>query len=234
MVLKITPLEGAEHISLARLQHTNIVPLYSVIDDAARNIRILCMPYFGRGTLAAILAALANVPIIQRNGSDIIRVVDQASEDAGAIGAARQMLSHVSYIQAMCWITASLADALQFAHERGLVHLDIKPSNILITRDGQPMLLDFHLARDPIRPGGPLPENLGGTPPYMAPEQLAAMKSIQEAKSIDAAVDGRADIYALGVMLFEALAGRPPMSTQPQPLLRLNPQVSAGLSDIVG
>ncbi len=235
MVLKITPLEGAEHISLARLQHTNIVPLYSMIDEAARNVRVLCMPYFGRGTLAAILAALANVPIMQRSGSDIVRVVDQAGEDAGAIadGAARQMLSHVSYMQAMCWISASLADALQFAHERGLVHLDIKPSNILITRDGQPMLLDFHLAREPIRPGGPLPENLGGTPPYMAPEQLAAMKSIQEAKPADAAVDGRADIYALGAVLYEALAGRPPLSTQPQPLSRFNPQVSAGLSDIV-
>ena len=58
------------------------------------------------------------------------------------------------FSQAMCWIGASLADALQYAHERSLVHFDVKPANILLAADGQPMLLDFHLAREPDRGQG--------------------------------------------------------------------------------
>jgi hypothetical protein len=157
VVLKITPLDGGEHQSLARLQHTNIVPLYSVLDDAVRRIRALCMPYFGRATLASLLEWLSGVASAARTGRHVLDAIDQAREPssppatAASAGAARQMLANVSYVQAMSWITACLADALQFAHERGLVHLDLKPSNVLLASDGQPMLLDFHLAREPIR-----------------------------------------------------------------------------------
>jgi tetratricopeptide (TPR) repeat protein len=143
------------------------------------------------------------------------------------------MLANVSFVQAMCWITASLADALQFAHERGIVHLDLKPSNVLLATDGQPMLLDFHLAREPIRPNGPLPDNFGGTLPYMPDEQRAAMQSLQNGKPVNVTVDGRADIYALGAMLYESLGGKLPISADSPPLARLNPQVTTGLSDVI-
>jgi serine/threonine protein kinase/Tfp pilus assembly protein PilF len=258
VVLKITPIDGGEHLSLARLQHTNIVPLYSVLADAAKNTRILCMPYFGRATLALIYQSLADAPLQARTGRQIADAIDAiASRVAGVESsslqpaieaessfaggstsrpqppAAMQMLAHVSYVQAMCWITASLADALQFAHERGLVHLDLKPSNVLLATDGQPMLLDFHLAREPIRPVGPVPEYFGGTPDYMAPEQHAAMLSLRDGEPVEVTVDGRADIYSLGAMLYESLGGQLPFADDSPPLERLNPRVSAGLSDIV-
>jgi serine/threonine protein kinase/lipopolysaccharide biosynthesis regulator YciM len=255
VVLKVTPLDGAEHLSLARLQHTNIVPLYSVLDDAARNIRVLCMPYFGRATLASVLNWLgpkgqngqkddatsqspdAGVPLTARAGQHVVDAIDRLQEPSAPTGAgdgaARQMLAHVPYVQAMCWITACLADALEFAHARGVVHLDLKPSNVLLASDGQPMLLDFHLAREPILPGGPLPENFGGTPGYMPPEQLAAMQALQNGRPVEVTVDGRADIFALGAMLYESLGGRLPSASEPTPLSELNPQVSTGLSDIV-
>src|SRR5439155_8334599 len=57
VVLKLAPCEADEHLSLARLQHTHIVPLYSIQDHAARGLRALCMPYFGGGTLAQLLDA---------------------------------------------------------------------------------------------------------------------------------------------------------------------------------
>ena len=237
VVLKITPLDGAEHLSLGRLQHTNIVPLFSVVDDSERGIRILCMPFFGRTTLASLLEFVATVPLTVPTGRHIVDAIDRVQEPSlsppAIDSAARQMLASVSYVQAMCWIIACLADALHFAHERGVVHLDLKPSNILLAYDGQPMLLDFHLARAPILPGGQLPENIGGTRPYMPPEQRAAMQALAEGREIEFAVDGRADIYALGAMMYESLGGQLPITADSPPLAKVNPQVSPGLSDIV-
>jgi tetratricopeptide (TPR) repeat protein len=143
------------------------------------------------------------------------------------------MLEKVSYVQAMCWIAACLADALHFAHERGVVHLDLKPSNVLLATDGQPMLLDFHLARAPIRAHRPLRDNVGGTPPYMPPEQQAAMQALQFGEIVEVDVDARADVYALGAILYESLGGQLAVKWNSPPLAEINPAISVGLSDIV-
>jgi tetratricopeptide (TPR) repeat protein len=102
-------------------------------------------------------------------------------------------------------MAACLAEGLHYAHDRGLVHFDVKPANILIAADGQPMLLDFHLAREPLIKGAPL-DRVGGTPGYMAPELEAAFAAAREGRPCPRAVDGRADVYALGVVAEEALA----------------------------
>jgi eukaryotic-like serine/threonine-protein kinase len=101
---------------------------------------------------------------------------------------------------------ASVCDALQHAHERGVVHRDLKPSNVLVDRDGRPHVLDFGLAAslaDPA-PGSPRltrTTQFVGTPAYAAPELLAG----------DAAsVDERVDVYGVGVLLYEAFTGTGP------------------------
>lgn len=239
VVLKLTPRFGREHLSLARLQHSNIVPLYAARDDRARHLRLLCMPYFGGATLAHLLEALNNIPFRERTGKDLVAALSDLrpgpSVPACTAGTTRQVLARASYVQALCWIGACCADALQYAHERGLVHLDLKPSNLLAAADGQPMLLDFHLAREPVRPDRPAPQELGGTPAYMASEQRAAVDAVGAGRPIATVVDGRADIYALGALLYEALGGKLPFddSVSP-PLCPLNPQVSVGLSDVIG
>jgi len=233
VVLKVTPLDAGEHLSLARLQHTHIVPLYSVHDDPARGLRALCMPYFGGATLDRVLAALEPIPAARRTGRDLLAALDRtqavSSLAAPAQGPARQALAGAGYADAVCWIGACLADALQYAHERGLVHLDLKPSNVLLAADGQPMLLDFHLARAPIGTDEPGPPWLGGTAGYMSPEQQAAWQAAQSGRRLTRPLDGRSDQYALGLVLAQALAG----ADAPGEPLGGQPHVSPGLSDVL-
>ena len=99
------------------------------------------------------------------------------------------------------YVTLRVADALNYAHELNLVHRDIKPDNVLITKKGVVKLADLGLAK-------PMNDDLSmtasgvgaGTPHYMAPEQMRSAKD----------VDGRADIYALGSMLYVMLTGKKP------------------------
>jgi tetratricopeptide (TPR) repeat protein len=148
-------------------------------------------------------------------------------------GAVRRIIGELSHTQTVCWLGACLADALGYAHDRGLVHLDIKPSNVLLTADGKPMLLDFHLAHEPIEAGGEPPTWLGGTPGYMSPEQEQALFAVQSRQPVPHRLDGRSDIYSLATVLYEALAGDTPDRVLP-PLRSWNRHVSPGLADIIG
>jgi serine/threonine-protein kinase len=103
-------------------------------------------------------------------------------------------------------VAAQVLDALAHAHERGLAHRDIKPDNIVLSAtDGGAMLVDFGIARAIATSGEDRVTRSGfvvGTEEYMSPEQAGGSMEI----------DGRTDIYSLGVVLYEAIAGRPPFS----------------------
>jgi serine/threonine protein kinase len=239
VVLKLGPCAGREHLSLSRLQHTHVVPLHSVHDFPERRLRGLCQPYFGGATLADLLRAASAVPPGRRAGLDLLRALQRARArnpvDLPVRGPACRFLERASYAEAVCWAGACLADALHYAHERGVLHLDLKPSNVLLAADGQPMLLDFHLARAPLAAGARPPAGLGGTPGYMPPEQEAALAAVAARRPVPAAVDGRADVYALGVLLYESLGGDVPVPARApgDELRRRNPQVTPGLADLL-
>jgi serine/threonine protein kinase/Tfp pilus assembly protein PilF len=231
--VKLTAAAGGEHLALARLQHTHIVPLYSVHQFPDRCLRGLCMPYFGGATLATVLRALADRAPHRRTGRDIGTTLRPSGGDS-ATGPGRRFLDSASYVQAVCWIGACLADALAYAADRGLLHLDLKSSNVLLTTDGQPMLLDFHLARSPLRAGEPAPSWLGGTPAHMAPEHAVALAAVRAGRPVPGAVDGRADIYGLGLLLLETLGGEGAGERFPtRAWRRANPHVSLGLADLL-
>jgi serine/threonine protein kinase/Flp pilus assembly protein TadD len=240
LVVKLTPRTGDEHLSLARLQHTHIVPLYHVLDLPEQNLRALCMPYVGGQSWSALLAALQAVPPAQRSGAKLAEALADSPETTPGTpqrtGPALAFLSRASYVQSVCWIGACLADALHYAHQCGLVHMDIKPSNVLIAGDGQPMLLDFHLARPALSAGSDPPSRLGGTHGYMSPEQELATAAVREGRAVPKSVNGRSDIYSLGVTLYESLVGRAPgadEATQRRNWRHSTIASSRGLEDIV-
>jgi eukaryotic-like serine/threonine-protein kinase len=218
----------AETQTLAQLQHTNIVPIYSAHDTGGW--QALCMPYFGRCTLARVLVDVRTdgvpatgqqfVGTVQFGRTQTHRKSDPdgnraapapergrpvfgTSSERSAGEQAWGKLAALSYPEAVVWVGAQLAAGLAHAHERGIIHRDLKPANVLLTDDGVPMLLDFNTAED--TKADRFPRAIGGTLPYMAPEQLRAYSS-----GTGAPLDGRADVYALGVLLFEMLTGARP------------------------
>ncbi len=96
-------------------------------------------------------------------------------------------------------VAIDLLSALAFAHDRGVIHRDVKPANVLLTRDGQVKLADFSIARDADLPAITMTGALVGTPAYMSPEQVWGRE-----------VDARADLWSAGLILWEMLAGRRP------------------------
>ena len=129
-------------------------------------------------------------------------------------------------------ITREIADALAFAHGRGVLHRDVKPENILL-ESGHAVLADFGIARAITAAGGDTLTGAGvtiGTPAYMSPEQAAGNKDL----------DGRSDLYSLACVLYEMLAGQPPFSgptvesvvrqhivAEPRAVTQLRPSVPA-------
>jgi serine/threonine protein kinase/ssRNA-specific RNase YbeY (16S rRNA maturation enzyme) len=132
-------------------------------------------------------------------------------------------------------ITKQIVDALSYAHDRGVVHRDIKPANVLLDEFGKPILMDFGIARMAFVGQLTRTGTLMGTPHYLPPEQ-----------PLGKSVDGRSDIYSLGIMFFEMLAGRVPfhddaaialiykhINEPPPPLRDLSPELAPELAQVV-
>lgn len=142
----------------------------------------------------------------------------------------RISLSHITNL------ITQIAKALQYAHERGIVHRDVKPSNVLLDRGDWVFLTDFGVARMLDAPTRVTASGVGiGTPEYVSPEQGQGLS-----------IDGRSDIYSLGIVLFELLTGRVPFEAdtpvavvwkhvnEPLPEPRsLNPQIPEAIEQVV-
>ncbi len=251
VALKVSTELKEESQTLAQLQHTNIVPIFSV--HHAEPFQAVCMPYFGVTTLRDVCDDLERSAVTPASGRSLLKNLSTrrsspkgpstgrtpdpemaATVPSPASGRARgaaapdlptapgpgpsagdgtparplsttlRMIGELPFDDAVLWMGSRLADGLAHAHDRGILHLDLKPANILLTDDGQPMLLDFNLSHDTRAACGASAASVGGTLPYMSPEHLAAFRTGE------GEVDARSDLYALGIILYELLSRRHP------------------------
>ncbi|MGE0452314.1 MAG: protein kinase [Vicinamibacteria bacterium] len=153
-------------------------------------------------------------------GEDLRALIDRQAE--------LPLLERVSILESIC-------QGLGYAHSKGVVHRDVKPANILVTREGRVKILDFGLARVAERQTITRRGVILGTPDYMSPEQ-----------AMGKSVDPRSDMFSAGGVFFEFLTGQKPfkgktlhsvlyqiISEEPEPLLTLNPDVPARLAAVV-
>lgn len=205
----------------ARLHHTNIVPVYA--QGEADGHYFYAMELIEGAPLSAIIRAEAaanpTARIIEKPHPTAPGLADAGTIDASAAlpsagppttAAHTDTLASISLTRAMrttprfrrlARLFAEVADALHHAHTSGIVHRDIKPQNLLLGADDKLHVTDFGLARLLDEPGLTRTHEMVGTPSYMAPEQIAPERG---------PIDGRTDVYALGVTLYETLTHRRP------------------------
>ncbi len=206
VVLKISAAKSPEAQLLGPIDHANVVAVLSTHTEEATGLIGVCMPYEGTATLQTVLRALGAGKDRLPSAKHILDVI-QASElpsdpDAPSRPIAK-VLRNGSPAEGICHLFAQVADGLAHIHGRGICHRDLKPSNILLRRDGTPILLDFNLSTGIQAEAA----QIAGTVPYMAPEILRELTASPTGASKP---DTRADIYALGVILYQFATGKHP------------------------
>lgn len=194
--------------TVARLAHPGIVPIYTVGEEGG-------IPYFAMErivgcSLADVVEHLQHEPVAQLPGAAFDRAIAACTGDATTEAPAALFAGR--WTEACLRIVREVAEALEHVHRRSVLHRDVKPSNIMLTRSGRVMLVDFGLSS---AEGGERLTKAGsqlGSLAYMPPEQLRG-----ETDSLDA----RCDVYSLGASLYELLTLRLPFAeAQPSELRR--------------
>jgi len=189
---------------MARLAHRNICRVYEF--NEFEGVSYIAMEFVNGLTLSDLLHAGDRGPHPRGNGQESladlirsIRSVDSAPEAAQAARPAADT-GRILPIEQSLAIIERICDALQFAHEHGVLHRDLKPGNILLREDGEPLVADFGLAKIETADGAAslsLSGHVVGTVENMAPEQALSSKTVDE----------RADVFAIGTILYQLLTG---------------------------
>jgi serine/threonine protein kinase/Tfp pilus assembly protein PilF len=252
----------------ACLHHTHIVPVHAV--GCERGVHYYAMQFIEGRSLAELIKELRRLEGLEdadpaRSGADRHSAPRGSTTVAGddncraelhsapgggrgpTPGSTRAFFGTGSasgtstrnrdYIRTVAQFGVQVAEALDHAHERGILHRDIKPGNLLLDDLGQLWVADFGLAQIQDNPGLTLTGDILGTLRYMSPEQALAKRVV---------IDGRTDIYSLGVTLYELLTLRPAVDgadrreilrkiaeEEPAPLRKQNPAVPGDLETIL-
>ncbi|MGX1808855.1 protein kinase domain-containing protein [Nocardia sp. NPDC055321] len=201
--------------TVAQLEHDYIVRVFDqrlLTAASGKSLRLLYMQYLPGGNAEGVLRSRRERGAAA-GGAVLLDAVDAAMESRGEIRPAgsrvRAEIAAATWPETVAWVGRRLATALDHANREGVLHHDIRPANVLFTAEGVPKLADFALGP---RFWNPASAGLDGAPPdqladlrWRAPEALAA--------AVDSSAplpDTRADIYSLGLLLWEMLTGAPP------------------------
>jgi tetratricopeptide (TPR) repeat protein len=229
----------------AKLHHTNIVPVYATGEQDGTHF--YAMELIEGTSLDHILRQAKQVSGAH-HPSDVATSSPPELVETGpyvkssiATGPALELGSSAlgsggSYFDAVARMVADVADALEHAHRNGVIHRDVKPSNLLLAPNGRLSVNDFGLARMLEQPGMTMTGEFVGTPAYMSPEQIAAGRT---------PLDHRSDIYSLGATLYELLTLQRPfpgerrdqvlaqiLHKEPKPPRKVNKKVPVDLETI--
>jgi len=221
VALKISVDQGEEPQTLAQLDHPHIVRVFDQrqmkLAHADEPQRLLYMQFVPGGTLLNTLEWMQQHPREQWNGALFLQAVDRSLVAQGQ--SVDEDSSNRRAVQRMAWpffvarIGRQLASALHYAHQQGVLHRDIKPANVLLTAEGSAKLVDFNVSFCSKVEGASPAAFFGGSLPYMAPEQLEACHP--ECPHTARDLDVRSDVFSLGVLLYELLAGERPFADPP-------------------
>jgi serine/threonine protein kinase len=215
VALKVSARDSDEPQTMAQLDHPNIVRVYDQRHLPERDLRLVYMEYVPGGSLQDLAEKVRRTPPPLRSGRMLFEVVDQAlaaRQESIPPAPWRERLSHMPWGDVVCWLGAQLASALDYAHARATLHRDLKPANVLLTSEGLPKLVDFNMAYSSKLEGASPTAYFGGSVGYMAPEHLEAF-SPHHARRPDE-LDGRSDLYSLGLLLWELLTGGRPFADE--------------------
>lgn len=177
----------------AKLRHPNIVTIHA--EGIEQGVCYFAMEMIDGQSLDEIIGELRSL----RNTAEECR-----DTDSGQIGTSSCILqdcgSPREYFDTVARLAAEVADALAYAHNEGIIHRDVKPSNLILSSNGRLVLLDFGIARICQEQDMTVTGSFVGTPRYMSPEQI---------RSDTQGPDQRSDVYALGVTLYELLTLQP-------------------------
>lgn len=237
VALKVSADRGDEPQTLAQLDHPHIVRVFDQRFVPDRRLRLLYMQLVPGGTLQAVVDRVRETPVAKRTGRLLSEAVDGAlaarGESPTEESSLRRRLAGAKWPEVVCWLGARLAAALDYAHGRGVLHRDVKPANVLLTAEGVPKLADFNVSFSSKLDGATPAAYFGGSLAYMSPEQLEASNPAHPRAANE--LDGRSDVFSLGVMLWELLTGVRPFGTEQfegswtETLARLTERRRAGL-----
>ncbi len=207
VALKVGEQKNDESPVLAQLDHPNIVRVYD--ERTVGGLQMVYMQYVAGGSLRGVVDRLASLGSPQHTYTGQVflkKVREQTTNDGIHKPATSGLAMDFDWTSTVAWIGARLCDALAHAHARGIIHLDIKPDNILIQPDGNPLLADFNLSQGDENATVQSKNRFGGTIPYMSPEQLESLRDRSTSRQVSTA----SDLYSLAIVLQLLATGKSP------------------------
>jgi tetratricopeptide (TPR) repeat protein len=212
-VVKASVRGEAEAKLLGPLEHDAVVPIWSATTTKA-NVSLVTMPFIGRATLHHLIDDRAHTSAPAASIAEVLGRIHSQPTWQPRVPEGSLFVPEVkrAWIEGSAFVALHLARGLEYLHGKQVRHGDLKPSNILLRWDGRPVILDFNLSESTIDS-----PRFGGTVPYMAPELIQA--TLTRGKDCTK-VDGKADVFSLGVICFELMTGEHPFGPLPKKYFR--------------